>query len=626
MGDRIAVMSDGLLQQVGTPAGAVRPPGQQVRRRLHRQPVDELHRGHPGGHGRPGRGRVHLPDPGSLRRESIKGAGTNVVAGFRRSTSSSRRPAARSARSRARRTSSSTSATRSSSTSASASTTSSRSSTRRIASAPATSSTSSCRWRSSTCSTPRRATPIARTPRGLTPGDLRSGHGRSDDLPAGRPFPSRSPDDQRPDREPRRQTARAERVVATPRSCIAGGTWSSASTRSSAWTGRAAPATSLATRGGRRPRGGRRDRLLLVRQWRMAAGRVMLEIPAGDPGRPRRRDGGPGRRRPARARGGDGPPGHVLAQAGRVLDGARVRLRADAPVPRHGDWRASATATIASNRTRTSTSSSAASRWTSARALGSGGITDAKSILGILWLDRLRRGPAARRRQRGGRRWPRRWRGGPWRRRYRRRYPSVRAFRPGDEVAIHSAMLEVHVRGELDGVARFHLDAAADRLRHEPDGCAVAELAGQLAGWVVPDGDDLTVAPALRRACRFPPGGRPRHRRPAEPPLSSDSGCRTGRDRRRSHAPRGAPSLVTLAVAPRRTRPEPAVFPDGIVRALRNRAATRRHLRGPGQRGVPGPPLAVPAHRSPGGARPGLAGLRPRLRAPGVGRFRTRTR
>ena len=47
MGHRIAVMSDGLLQQVGSPAGAVRPPGEPLRRRLHRHPGDELHRSRP---------------------------------------------------------------------------------------------------------------------------------------------------------------------------------------------------------------------------------------------------------------------------------------------------------------------------------------------------------------------------------------------------------------------------------------------------------------------------------------------------------------------------------------------------------------------------------------------------
>ena len=41
MGDRVAVMRKAELQQVAAAAGAVRPPGQHVRRRLHRQPCDE---------------------------------------------------------------------------------------------------------------------------------------------------------------------------------------------------------------------------------------------------------------------------------------------------------------------------------------------------------------------------------------------------------------------------------------------------------------------------------------------------------------------------------------------------------------------------------------------------------
>ena len=41
MGDRVAVMRDGRLQQVDTPAGALRPPGQPLRRRLHRLARDE---------------------------------------------------------------------------------------------------------------------------------------------------------------------------------------------------------------------------------------------------------------------------------------------------------------------------------------------------------------------------------------------------------------------------------------------------------------------------------------------------------------------------------------------------------------------------------------------------------
>ena len=42
MGDRIVVMNDGVVQQVDTPLEHLPPPGKQVRRRVHRQPDDEL--------------------------------------------------------------------------------------------------------------------------------------------------------------------------------------------------------------------------------------------------------------------------------------------------------------------------------------------------------------------------------------------------------------------------------------------------------------------------------------------------------------------------------------------------------------------------------------------------------
>ena len=45
MGDRVAVMRKGELQQVAPPRGALRPAGERVRRRLHRQPGDEHARG-----------------------------------------------------------------------------------------------------------------------------------------------------------------------------------------------------------------------------------------------------------------------------------------------------------------------------------------------------------------------------------------------------------------------------------------------------------------------------------------------------------------------------------------------------------------------------------------------------
>ena len=45
MGDRVAVMRKGELQQAARAAGALRPSGQPLRRRLHRQPGDEHARG-----------------------------------------------------------------------------------------------------------------------------------------------------------------------------------------------------------------------------------------------------------------------------------------------------------------------------------------------------------------------------------------------------------------------------------------------------------------------------------------------------------------------------------------------------------------------------------------------------
>ena len=41
LGDRIAVLSDGKLQQLGPPAGGLRPPAERVRGGVHRQPADE---------------------------------------------------------------------------------------------------------------------------------------------------------------------------------------------------------------------------------------------------------------------------------------------------------------------------------------------------------------------------------------------------------------------------------------------------------------------------------------------------------------------------------------------------------------------------------------------------------
>ena len=45
MGDRVAVLKDGFLQQVDTPAEPLRPADEPVRRRVHRLAVDEPVRG-----------------------------------------------------------------------------------------------------------------------------------------------------------------------------------------------------------------------------------------------------------------------------------------------------------------------------------------------------------------------------------------------------------------------------------------------------------------------------------------------------------------------------------------------------------------------------------------------------
>ena len=63
MGNRVAVMRSGELQQVAADPGAVRPPRQPVRRRLHRQPVDEPRRGDD----RPGRASASRRPSASTR-------------------------------------------------------------------------------------------------------------------------------------------------------------------------------------------------------------------------------------------------------------------------------------------------------------------------------------------------------------------------------------------------------------------------------------------------------------------------------------------------------------------------------------------------------------------------------
>ncbi len=68
MASRIAVMKDGLLQQIDSPQQPLRPSGQHLRRRLHRQPLDELLRGNARRAGRQAvrrRRLVQAADPGA---------------------------------------------------------------------------------------------------------------------------------------------------------------------------------------------------------------------------------------------------------------------------------------------------------------------------------------------------------------------------------------------------------------------------------------------------------------------------------------------------------------------------------------------------------------------------------
>ena len=86
MADRIAVIADGRLQQVGPPQAVYDRPAEPVRRPLHRQPADEHRRGHGRrlhrhrGHRRPGRGGL---DPGRRQRRPAAGRGPPVVVGVR---------------------------------------------------------------------------------------------------------------------------------------------------------------------------------------------------------------------------------------------------------------------------------------------------------------------------------------------------------------------------------------------------------------------------------------------------------------------------------------------------------------------------------------------------------------
>ncbi len=369
------------------PAGALRHAGQPVRRRLHRQPGDELRRrdAERRRRRRDARGRrtsTCRSRPGCANR-SARPAGASSSPGSGPSTSTSARPARARRPSRSRPTSSSTSATRSSSTSPSGPRSSSRSSAPSTGSGPATSSTSSSRWTSSTCSTPR---PAPRSPASIAGRD----HGRPDG--GSRPTGGARGGDHRSVRRPRRG-GRPPRDDGRHRGSIH---------RGRTLTFRVD--TIERADGSRHQReivghpGRGRDR----RARRRRPGPARPPVPDGrrpdparDPGRDaRRRRGdrggrGPGPGRRPRARGGDRPAGRRVAQARGVLDGARLRDRADAPLP--GDRAAGRPTTDGSD---PDEDEALVARPGAVRrgvaAAEDGRIADAKSIVGLLRLARLR--------------------------------------------------------------------------------------------------------------------------------------------------------------------------------------------------------------------------------------------
>jgi mycothiol synthase len=76
---------------------------------------------------------------------------------------------------------------------------------------------------------------------------------------------------------------------------------------------------------------------------------------------------------------------------------------------------------------------------------------------------------------------------------------AVHGYRLEDGPTIRAAMLAALDRGELDGMEAYQLEHAIERLDADPGSCAVAVVDGQVAGWVVPADDDLSVVKAFRR-------------------------------------------------------------------------------------------------------------------------------
>ena len=301
MGTRIAVMNEGLLQQVGTPQALYDTPINRFVAGFIGSPsmnFVEVHDGRApararGWSDRP-TGRSRSRRATARRRIAARSARRSSPASGR-STSTSARPDRASGRSGRGPTWSSTSATRSCSTSTRPTRTSSRSSTRSIASGPATSSTSSCRSTSSTCSTARRGLTLAPDARGRRlSGRPRAGSGVGPGDPSGADLVERVVDSPGPPRG-RYLTFRIDTIERAD---------GSRGTRDIA--GHPGAVAILA----HRRRGSRPARPAVPGRRRRGAAR--------DPGRDARRGGrrldrGPRARRAARARGGDRDARRVVA-------------------------------------------------------------------------------------------------------------------------------------------------------------------------------------------------------------------------------------------------------------------------------------------------------------------------
>ena len=398
MGQRIAVMSEGLLQQVGTPQELYDHPDQPVRRRLHRQPVDELRRGCRSPTARrpsSARARSSSRSPAAYQRGPRGARATRSIVGLPPGAPRARR------RSRARGATIQGTAdvveylgneellhvtvgrhTRSS-----------RSSTRRTGSARATSSRSGCRPTSSTCSTAETGLSLVRHPRGrrrgLTPPPQQPTAGASPGGPAVSLRPGAEAHDPaiRSQRARRRERGRSIsgrylefRVDTIERADGSRGTRDVVGHPGAIAVARARRRRTAccSSASGASRRAGRCSRSRPARSTSTTASPRTRTSPRG----------ASSRRRPAIAR-------RAWRKLGRVLDRARVRDRADAPLPRDGHRRAS----DGDDRLAPDEDERLELRAVPLdEAVGHGRrgeISDAKSILGILWLDRLRRDEGA---------------------------------------------------------------------------------------------------------------------------------------------------------------------------------------------------------------------------------------